>query len=110
MHTWVVIHTYRVRRRLGLPSGREKLGRYNASKQKKKRRVSKTRGDVGRWRDERKKALDGGRRKSLVLGMREKESACGGHVCLDIGFSVYAPCCLMWISFVSFVCVAIAWI
>ena len=22
-------------------------------------------------------------------------------------FSVYAPCCLMWISFVSFVCVAI---
>ena len=34
----------------------------------------------------------------------------GAHVCLDIGFSVYAPCCLMWISFVSFVCVAIAWI
>lgn len=48
--------------------------------------------------------------KSCVVVNGREESACGGMCMFRSWFTVYAPCCLMWISFVSFVCVAIAWI
>jgi len=64
--TWLVIHTYRVRRRLGLPSGRENWAgtTHKTTKKKKKRRLRKRMSDDRGMKE--KEALDGGRRKSLV--------------------------------------------
>jgi len=64
--TRVVIHTYRVRRRLGLPSGRENWEGIK-SIPKNKKSVEKQQCPADDDRDEWKRALDGGRRKSLVL-------------------------------------------